>query len=87
MAELREEQNAVRLARDKGITTSAVLQRRLTDVEDAFLRLTASLLGASDPIPLMRSNAGLMHTAKGETLGRSRILDRASCSLIILRRV
>ena len=75
MAELRETKEEVQLARDKGIITPAVLQRRAAEAEDAFLRLTASLLEAPDPIPLLRTNAALTCTVAGEGLGYTSVAN------------
>ena len=76
MAELREVKEEVQLARDKGISTPAVLQRRAAEAEAAFLRLTASLLEAPDPMPLLRASAALTCTVAGGVLGHTSLSIR-----------
>ena len=68
LADLRELQQEVEIARHKGIDTPAVLRRRAAAAEQAFLGLAADLLGAPDPVPLLRTTVALTRTAAGRSI-------------------
>lgn len=68
LAELKQLQREVQVAREKGIATPSVLRSRAAAAEEAFLGLAAALLEAPDPVPLLHANAAITRSAAGAEL-------------------